>query len=207
MKNLEQKNFEIIAVLITAVSKFLLIDWLHMRSVYILAISIFWIGYILLHRRSANGLEAFKLHNLKPAILVLLSVILFNSMACVLYASNNSTSNITWYILLVLLLYPLWGIIQQFIMLEVILINLVKAFNGKANTFLWVIIVSILFGIVHYPNFFLMIYTFCLELVLASVYLKWRNLMAIGITHGWVATFLLYFVLERNLWSELFLGF
>jgi hypothetical protein len=41
-----------------------------------------------------------------------------------------------------------------------------------------------------------------MEVVFIIVYIKWRNLWAMGIAHGWIATFILYFVLERDLWAE-----
>ncbi|TLX72247.1 hypothetical protein E9993_18195 [Labilibacter sediminis] len=207
MKNWIKKNFELIAVLLTAILKFLLIDWLYVRNIYIVSVSIFWIGYILFRKRTRNEYKIFKLHNFKHSLIILLPIILLNGLACAFYAYNNNTFYISWHILLVFLLYPLWAVIQQFIMLEVILMNLIVFFNGKANNTILVFIVSTLFGIVHYPNTFLMIYAFGLELILASVFLKWRDIWAIGITHGWIATFLLYYVFERNLWSELMLGF
>ncbi|MBS2100731.1 CPBP family intramembrane metalloprotease [Carboxylicivirga linearis] len=206
MKNWTQKNFVLIVLLLTAILKYLLIDWLNVRTIYIVGISFFWIGYILFRKRTNKEFEIFKLQDFKQSLLILLPIILLNGSACVFYAYTNNTLNVSWHILLVLLLYPFWGVIQQFIMLDIILMNLIAFFKGKVSAILLVFIVSILFGIIHYPNTFLMLYTFFLELILASVFLKWRNLWAIGITHGWMATFLLYYVMDRNLWSEIFIG-
>ncbi|WP_430814156.1 CPBP family glutamic-type intramembrane protease [Carboxylicivirga sp. RSCT41] len=192
---------------LTAFLKYLLIDCLSVRSIYIVGISFFWISYILFRNRTHKEFEILKFHNFKQSIIILLPFFLLNCLACLFYAYNKNTLDISWHILLVFLLYPVWGVMQQFIMLEIILVFVIKYLSGNTNTIILVFIVSTLFGIIHYPNAFLMIYAFCLELVLASVYLKWRNLWAIGITHGWIATFLLYYVLERNLWLELLSGF
>ena len=159
MKNGIKKNFELIAVLFTSILKFLLIDWLNARIIYIIGVSIFWIGYMLFRKRTHNENEIFKLHNFKHSFIILLPIILLNGLACAFYAYNNNAFYISWHVLLVFLLYPLWGVIQQFIMLEAILINLIVFFNGKASNTILVFIVSTLFGIIHYPNAFLMIYT------------------------------------------------
>ena len=89
-------------------------------------------------------------------------------------------------------------------MLGLIAQSLVSAKEGNINRYLIIFLVATLFSMVHYPDFFLMIFTFFLEVAFITVYLKWRNLWAIGIAHGWIATFVLYFVLDRDLWSELF---
>jgi uncharacterized membrane protein (DUF485 family) len=52
-----------------------------------------------------------------------------------------------------------------------------------------------------------MAFTFAMEVIFLTVYFKWRNLWAIGLAHGWIATFLIYYVLDRDLWTELFAWF
>ena len=131
-------------------------------------------------------------------------LIFITIIGSVLYSNFNESLSFSWYFILVLILYPFWGLIQQFMMLGIISQNLASATEGKMNRYLIIFLVSALFSMVHYPSFFLMIFTFFLEVVFITIYLKWRNLWAIGIAHGWIATFILYYVLDRNLWSELF---
>ena len=107
----------------------------------------------------------------------------------------------------ILILYPMWGIIQQYLMLGIVTNGLLTIFQEKKYRYVIIFLVSFFFSLIHSPSYFLMIFTFFMELVFITVYFKWRNLWAIGIAHGWIAIFLLYYVLERDLWTELFQWF
>jgi len=74
----------------------------------------------------------------------------------------------------------------------------------KSQIFL---LTSMVFAWVHYPSLPLMVFTFFMELVFLTAYFKWRNLWALGLYHGWVASLLLFFVLGRDLWDELWTVF
>jgi uncharacterized protein len=182
-------------------------DWLDWRAFYITGIFLFWLGYIYYRVKSNRDTLkhwGFKKEYFKQTLLYLAPLVFIASVVSVLYSLFNKSLSFSWYFILVLILYPLWGIIQQFMMLGIISHNLVTITGGKMNRYLIIFLVSTLFSLIHYPSFFLMIFTFFLEVVFITVYLKWRNLWAIGIAHGWIATFILYYVLDRNLWSELF---
>jgi uncharacterized protein len=207
LKYTNQLKFEILAVFITAVLKFMFMDWLDWRAFYITGIFLFWLGYIYYRVKSNRDTLkhwGFKKEYFKQTLLYLAPLVFIASVVSVLYSLFNKSLSFSWYFILVLILYPLWGIIQQFMMLGIISHNLVTITGGKMNRYLIIFLVSTLFSLIHYPSFFLMIFTFFLEVVFITVYLKWRNLWAIGIAHGWIATFILYYVLDRNLWSELF---
>ena len=207
MKYSSQQQFAILAVFLTAVLKFIFMDWLNWSVFYICGIVLFWMAYILYRVKSNREtliVWGFKKEDFKPSLLYLAPLMFITGIVSVLYGSMNESLSFSWYFILVLLLYPLWGLIQQFMMLGIISQNLASATEGKMNRYLIIFLVSALFSMVHYPSFFLMIFTFFLEVVFVKVYLKWRNLWAIGIAHGWIATFILYYVLDRNLWSELF---
>lgn len=182
-------------------------DWLHWNVFYITGIVLFWVVYILYRvksNREALIFWGFKKEHFRQSMLYLAPLIFITGIGSVLYSSMNASLSFPWSFMLILLLYPLWGLIQQFMMLGIISQNLANATEGKMNRYLIIFLVSALFSMVHYPSFFLMIFTFFLEVVFITVYLKWRNLWAIGIAHGWIGTFILYYVLHRNLWSELF---
>ena len=210
MKYTNQQQFEILAVFLTAMLKFVFMDWLNWSIFYITGIVLFWLIYILYRVRSNREtliLWGFKKEYFKQSVIYLAPLMFITGIVSVLYSCMNESLSFSWYFILVLLLYPLWGLVQQFMMLGIISQNLASAAEGKMNRYLIVFLVSALFSMVHYPSFFLMIFTFFLEVVFVTVYLKWRNLWAIGIAHGWVGTFILYYVLGRDLWSELFSTF
>jgi len=203
----KQSYFEITAVIITALLKFILMDWLDWRAFYITVVIISWMGYIFYKVKTDKKILmgwGLKKEHFKQSILFLAPFIFVTLIASLIYNALNESVSFSWQFILILLLYPFWGIIQQFIMLGIVSRNLATISKVKYSRYLTIFLVSILFSSVHYTNLFLMVFAFFLELIFSIVYLRWQNLWAIGIAHGWVATFVLYFVLNRNLWSELF---
>ncbi|MFA7489561.1 MAG: CPBP family glutamic-type intramembrane protease, partial [Mariniphaga sp.] len=65
------------------------------------------------------------------------------------------------------------------------------------------LLTSVVFAWVHYPSLPLMIFTFFMELLFLFAFFKWKNLWPLGLFHGWIASFLLFIVLDRDLWIEL----
>jgi len=184
-------------------------DWLQWRGVFIAGVGLFWLGYIVLQTKTTNQLQiwGFKASGFKQTMLFLAPFVLISMMVSMVYANFHNKLFFTWHLLPILFLYPLWGIIQQFLMLGIISQNVHTLFNKRVNRYVIILIVSALFSIIHYPNYFLMIFSFFLEIVFITVYFTWKNLWAIGIAHGWIATFILFYILERNLWLELFAGY
>ena len=116
------------------------------------------------------------------------------------------TNLLNWNVVPILLLYPIWGILQQFIVLGIFGRNLKDLKGGKLSFFWVVLLTSIMFSIVHFPFPILVIGTFFLALVYTTLYLKGRNLLVLGIYHGWLAAFFFYCILERDPWVEAFGG-
>lgn len=69
-----------------------------------------------------------------------------------------------------------------------------------------ILITASLFGLIHYPEPILILGTFLLALAYMYLYLRGRNLIVLGIYHGWLAAFFFYCVLGRNSWEEAFGG-
>ena len=202
--------FELTAITVTALLKFIIMDWLGMRAFYITGTSLFWAGYVYYrYSYDHNVLKywGFRKENFLKSWTVLLPFLVLCLSLAALFAHHNNAVYFSWQILPVLILYPLWGIIQQFIFLCIITLNLQRISFFSRNNLLLFLLVALIFSLIHYPYFSLMIFTFAMEIVFVLVYWKWRNLWAIGLAHGWIATFILYYVLNRNLWSELFAWF
>lgn len=207
MEIYNQQRLAIVAVIITAALKFILMDWLHLRAFYIAGISLFWFSYIIFRvkaDRETQYLFSYNSEHFKRTVLLLIPFVIVSIIATILYSLYNNNLYFTWRIIPVLFLYPLWGIIQQYLMLCIISTTLINLFGSRVSRSVIILIVSLLFSLIHYPSFFLMIFTFFMEMIFIAVYLKWKNLLAIGIAHGWIATFLLYYVMGRDLWLELF---
>lgn len=116
----------------------------------------------------------------------------------------QSRINISWHIIPILILYPIWGIIQQFIVVGLITGNLKDLKGKRLNDFLIIIITAIIFSSVHYPDYWLIIGTFILAIVYSKIYLTKRNLFVLGLLHGWLGDFFYYTVVNRDPFIEIF---
>jgi hypothetical protein len=185
-------------------------DWLGMRAFFIAGTCLFWSWYVFYRYINDHKIIkywGFQKRNFFDSWKILFPFMSISLCFILIFAMNNDIEIRNKHIIPVLLLYPLWGLIQQFIFLGIIFLNLnnSKFFQGHKN--LIFILVAAVFSIIHYPHLIIMVFTFLMEIVFLITYFKWRNLWAIGLTHGWVATFLLYFIIKRDLWVELFAWF
>jgi uncharacterized protein len=206
----DPKSIELPAVTITAVLKFILMDWLGMRAFYIGGVCLFWISYFIYRYaldHSVLNYWGFKRAYFKKTLLALLPYLLASICITVVYGKLNDIFLLNPNILPVLILYPLWGIVQQFMVIGVLAESLQNLKAVSANKYIVILLTSSIFSLVHYPGILLMAFTFAMEVIFLTVYFKWRNLWAIGLAHGWIATFLIYYVLDRDLWTELFAWF
>jgi hypothetical protein len=102
------------------------------------------------------------------------------------------------------LLYPAWGLVQQFLVLAVVVGNL-ELVPALARRKGWVVVLgAALFAAVHGSDGWLVVATFLLELVLVPLYLRYRNLWPLGILHGWLGALFYLWVLGRDIWVENF---
>lgn len=204
------KLFEIFAVIATAILKFVFVDWLNLRTIYIVIICLFWSVYI--YSKFKGNPESvhqwgFQKRNFKKPLLFLLPFVILCIACFVGYGYFSGAHLLNWHILPILFLYPLWGLIQQFIVAGLISGNLKALRNPRVNNFQIILFSALLFSLVHFPNPFLMIFTFIMQLIFTTAFLRWENIWPLGIYHGWIATFLLFYVLGRDLWVELMAGF
>lgn len=203
----KRRVFEIIAVLLTGLGKFIFMDFLELRLLYIFAAVFFWGIYIFL--RSKDDIKILKYWGLqskgfKQTFMELLPFALILSALFVLLGVILKTSVLNIRIIPILLIYPIWGIIQQFIMIGILARNL-KDSNRLKISELWIILTTaVIFAIVHFPFLLLVVSTFALALVYTKLYLKGRNLIVLGIYHGLLGALFFYTVLGRDPFVEVF---
>ncbi|MFO8235221.1 MAG: hypothetical protein R6U04_07450 [Bacteroidales bacterium] len=210
IRNNQSRKIEILAVVITGILKFVLMDWLGLRLFYILGISIFWVFFIYKqHKKYPSILNewGFKKENFVKSFLFLLPFAVVLISGILLYGVIVNAEFMNWHIIPIFVLYPVWGIIQQFMMVGIIAKSL--SYISKENYQQWYVIIftSLIFALVHYPSIPLMIFAFVLEINFIWVYFKWPNLWSLGLFHGWIGGLFLFFVLKRDLWNELWLIF
>jgi uncharacterized protein len=202
--------FEIAAVFATAIMKYIFMDWLELRVFYIVVACLFWIAFIYNRYRGDKLILkhwGFRKKNFKKAFLFLTPFAMAVIVGVFWYGFKFNATFLNWHVLPIIIFYPVWGIIQQFLILALVAGNLHAIRYLKLNKLQIILLVSTVFSLVHYPSFPLVVFTFFMEFLFALAYFKWRNLWPLGLYHGWVASLLLFFVLGRNLWNELWVIF
>jgi membrane protease YdiL (CAAX protease family) len=85
------------------------------------------------------------------------------------------------------LLLPVWGFVQQYVM---------QGFINRRAQLVWgrgwpsVLLVGLIFGLLHLPNLWLTIATFLGGAILAYIYQRVPNLLALALAHGLVSLLL-----------------
>ncbi len=202
-----RRILEILAVVFTAIGKFVFMDFLDWRLPFVVFAVLAW-GVYIYHRYSKekNILKywGFRTDNFKAALKLILPFALVAILCFFIIGYYQDSLNLTWHILPLLLTYPIWGSIQQFLTIGLIAGNLSHL---KLNKTLIVFITAILFSIVHFPSKWLMLGTFILALFYGYVYLKVKNIYAMGICHGWLGALFYYTVLNQDPFGDIFLKY
>jgi len=171
---------EIVAVIFTAIGKFVFMDFLDLRLPFVVFAIIGWSLYVFYrYRQEKNILKywGFRTDNFKNTIKRMLPFAVISVVLSIVIGFFQNTINLTWHILPLLLTYPIWGSIQQFITIGLIAGNLKELNNKKLSKLLIIFITAVLFSVVHFPSIWLMIGTFILALFYEHIYLKKKIFM------------------------------
>ena len=147
--------------------------------------------------------------NFKETFLMLLPLGIISIALFFLVGNYFDTIIINKNIIPIILLYPIWGVIQQFIVVALVAGNLRDMESLNIPNWAIVLLTSLVFAVVHFPFVTLVGGTFLLALVYTSIYLKKKNLYVLGLYHGWLGAFYFYTIVGRDPWAEVFgvLGF
>ena len=74
--------------------------------------------------------------------------------------------------------------------------------HGRIPDSVVVLLTALVFAAVHIPSLPLIGVSFVMALITTTVYFRVRNLLALGLFHGWVATLVYFFVLGQDPWIE-----
>lgn len=203
----KRRVLEISAVILTAIGKFVFMDYLNWRFAFVTVAIISWSIYIIHSDRTRTGIIkywGFRTDNFKSVIrkvlpFGVLSVIVFFAVG--LY---QNTINISWHIIPILIMYPIWGIIQQFLLIALTAGNMQDLKGQHLNKWIIILFSALLFASVHYPFVWLIIGTFILAVFYGFIYLSERNIYVLGLFHGWLGGLFYYTVLGRDPFLEMF---
>jgi len=198
------------SVIFTGILHLIFVGVLDAKAVFIAVALIGWSGYIAVRVRNDRRLLAvwgFRCANIRSTFIISSFATAIGVLAMAVIALTQKSLSFHWHMLPLLLLYPIWGVIQQFLVQALVAGNLSRS-SGMIGSASFVTIVSAaLFALVHMPDLKLAIGTFCLGLAFTPIYLRWRNLWPLGIYHGWLGVFAYFWVLHRDPWLEVFGSF
>jgi hypothetical protein len=198
--------FEIAAVLLSAglhLVSTLLLGW---HGVDVVLLGGGWLGYLVWRARTPGALADLGLRRegLRPCLRDVGAVLAVGIGVIAAIGAGRGTLVFDAHVLPLLLLYPLWGIVQQLLVLGIVVGN---AQALGAPHWLLVAIAAPGFAAVHVPDWPLCAATFALGVVCCVLFLRWRNLWPLGVLHGWLGAVFYRWVLDRDPWAELLAAF
>jgi membrane protease YdiL (CAAX protease family) len=198
-------TLEIFLAFATGISKLIFMDWLNWKFPFIIVIIFLWSYYVWLRfKQDPKVLQkwGFRWDNFGKVKRLMLPFGILAVVSSLVVGYWRDTLNLTWHIIPILILYPIWGTIQQFLVISLVAGNLHDLKLKGWNDFLVVFVAALLFGLVHYPYLWLMGATFVLALFYGYIFLKERNVYAMGLYHGWLGAIFFYTVVGRDPFME-----
>jgi hypothetical protein len=201
--------WEIAAVITTALLHPVCVDLLHRRALFIASALCAWGLYFAVRAwRDSDAFRrwGFRREGLRPTFIGTSAFAAAALAVMTAVAIVQGTLVFSWQMLVLLLLYPIWGTFQQLLVQGVFVRTVTLSAGGVGPKVIASIVASVLFGAVHLPELRLALATCGLSLVFTVMHIRWQNLWPLGLYHGWLGVFYYYWVLARNPWSETFVG-
>ena len=198
---------EISSVVITAIGKFILMDYLNQKLFFIIITITAWSIYIVYRHRNLPGILNYWGFRLDNFGLVARLILPFGFVSIILFmiiGYLRDTLNLSWHILPIVILYPIWGTVQQFLTIGLFAANLQDMKKKTYSDSGVVFTTAFLFSAVHYPYYWLMLGTFILGALYTYIYLRHRNLYVLGLFHGVLGGIFFYTVVNRDPFVEVF---
>lgn len=195
---------EILAVLLTGVLFLLFENVLHLKLPFLVPCVVVWTAY-LVHRMAKDRTVAaewgIRFDNLKSAAPPILGV--FAAGIAALYAGHvafggRAIPRDAW---ILFLLYPVWSFLQQFVLQALLASNLERLGLARAAV---VPVAALLFGAAHLPDWPLAALCGVAGIAWTAIYLRWRHLPLLALSHAWLGALAYYWVLGRDPWGEMF---
>jgi len=202
--NRTRSHLELTAVILTGAVHLVFEEVFHLKGPFIILALLCWGAYLGISIRKDRlileewglTLTGFGRAMVTPALVLLAGILLLGTIGAL-----RGTLTLSLHMVPLLALYPVWGIAQQFMVQAMVSRNIHAVLHSTwAATF----IAAILFGVVHWPDRFLMPATFTLALVFTPIYLKQKSILPLGLCHGWLGVLAYYWLLGRDPWLELF---
>lgn len=165
-----------------------------------------WLLYAIRRERQDRSVLAqwgLRVDNLQLAALRSLPVLLGGTALMLFYRLMRGWQVPPRSFFAILLLYPIWGIVQQLFVQGITAGNLRRL--GVTPRVI-VPIVAVMFGMLHAPDWPLAGLCAAAGAVWTTLYLWTPNVIPLGLAHGWLGTLAYYWVLARDPVATLFSG-
>lgn len=204
---MDRRQGELIAIVLTVLGKFICMDVLEWRLPFVLTALVGWFTYLLFQIRRSPQLPKHWGFRKDTFVSVLKRVAPFGVVAvglCFGIGYVRGSLHLSWHIIPLLFLYPIWGTIQHFLMMALVAGNLQDLNHKRLSPALIILLSGLFFGGIHFPHYDLMIGTTLLAWFYSYQYLKERNLYVLGIFHGWLGAVFYYTLTTRDPFLEMF---
>lgn len=200
-ESLRGRATELTAAGVTAAGKFVLADWLGLDLAYTIGAIAFWVTYVVLRQKADPTILqrwGFRKAGVNEATLLAGIALAAGAGFCVVYAVLAGGAVVNGNLALILLLYPAWGLIQQFLLVALLADNLMALTRERTPEFVIVMFSALVFSAIHFPETDLMVATFFLGAATTLIFFRTRNLWAIGVLHGWFASLFYFLVMGHD---------
>ena len=184
---------------------------LHAKGPVVAATGVFWIGYLITRLRQEPGTWrkwGLGLHGFWPATIACVLAVLTGSAGMICYGLRHGGVSLPPTFWVLILLYLPWGLLQQFLLNAMVAANVIELLAGmgigvRMRTLAAVTVSSALFGTVHLPDRTLTALCCCAGVVWVAIYLRWRNLWPLGVSHVALGAIAYYVILRRDPLAEI----
>ncbi len=204
MPRMTRAHAELLAVVATGAVHLVFEEVLGQKAAFIAVAAVGWAAYIAWSvRRDRAILDEWGLGRRGLGDTARAAALVFVAGTIALGGTSIALGHfgVHWHMLPLLALYPVWGVVQQFVVQALLARNLERCGAPPVAT---TVVTALLFGIVHWPDRFLMAATAVLALLFTPIWLRHRNVWPLGVVHGWLGVLAYYWLLGRDPWSELF---
>jgi membrane protease YdiL (CAAX protease family) len=201
---------EICGVVLTGIGKFVFMDYLNWRLPFVIVAILIWAFYVIYrYKKDENVLKdwGFRWDNFKSVMRLMLPFAIISILSFFIIGYAQGTINLTWHIVPLLITYPIWGSVQQFLTIGLLAGNLKDLKRIRLNKTFVILVTAVFFSVVHYPSVWLMVGTFILALFYGYIYLKSKNIYVLGLFHGWLGALFYYTVVNQDPFADVFLKY
>ncbi|MFD1001960.1 CPBP family intramembrane glutamic endopeptidase [Ohtaekwangia kribbensis] len=203
----KRRKYEITAVLLMGIGKIIFMDISQWQLPFIAIAIIGWTIYVINQSKRVKGILAywgFRTDNFGTVARKLLPFGVIAIAIFFIIGYQRHSINFSWHIIPILILYPAWGTIQQFLVVGLVAGNLQHLKVNRTSEAFIITITAVLFALVHYPDYWLIAGTFVLALLYTYIYLRHRNVYVLGLFHGWLGGLFYYTIVGRDPFAEVF---